>query len=64
VRLRRREAQGQRDQIAAATAPILRGGILRYHRRRCARHRQFSLTIEGVVSEVIGRLKLKGLVIN
>ncbi|MEP6699117.1 MAG: (d)CMP kinase [Verrucomicrobiota bacterium] len=64
VRLRRREAQGQRDQIAA--------------RDRADSSRRASpliiaddahvidsshLTIEGVVGEIIGRLKMKGLVV-
>jgi len=63
VRLRRREAQGQRDQIAA--------------RDRADSSRRASpliiaddahvidsshLTIEGVVGEIVGRLKMKGLV--
>ncbi len=65
VRLRRREAQGQRDQIAA--------------RDRADSSRRASpliiaddahvidsshLTIEGVVGEIIGRLKMKGMVFN
>jgi cytidylate kinase len=65
VRLRRRIAQGQRDQIAA--------------RDRADSSRRVSpliiaedalvidssnLTIEGVVGEIIGRLKMKGMIIS
>jgi cytidylate kinase len=64
VRLRRRQAQGQRDQIAARD------------RADSSRHASpliiaedahvidsSNLTIEGVVGEIVGRLKMKGMIL-
>jgi cytidylate kinase len=65
VRLRRRIAQGQRDQIAArdradssrrASPLIIAEDALVID--------SSNLTIEGVVGEIIGRLKMKGMIIN
>lgn len=61
VRARRREAQGQRDQIAARdradssrrTAPLIIAEDAHVIDSS-------NLTIEGVVGEIIGRLKMKG----
>jgi cytidylate kinase len=65
VRLRRRTAQGQRDQIAARdradssrrASPLI---IAEDAHVIDSSH----LTIEGVVGEIIGRLKMKGLKFN
>jgi cytidylate kinase len=65
VRLRRRIAQGQRDQIAArdradssrrASPLIIAEDALVID--------SSNLTIEGVVGEIIGRLKMKGMIIS
>jgi cytidylate kinase len=65
VRLRRRIAQGQRDQIAARdyadssrrASPLIIADDAHVIDSS-------NLTIEGVVGEIIGRLKMKGMVIN
>jgi cytidylate kinase len=65
VRLRRRAAQGQRDQIAARdradssrrASPLI---IAEDAHVIDSSH----LTIEGVVGEIIGRLKMKGMIIR
>jgi cytidylate kinase len=65
VRLRRRQAQGQRDQIAARdqadssrrTSPLIIAEDAHVIDSS-------NLTIEEVVSEIIARLKMKGLEIN
>ena len=65
VRLRRREAQGQQDQIAARDrADSSRRNSPLTIAEDALVIDSSNLTIEGVVGEVIGRLKLKGLVIN
>lgn len=65
VRLRRREAQGQQDQIAARDrADSSRRNSPLIIAEDALVIDSSNLTIEGVVGEVIGRLKLKGLVIN
>ena len=64
VRLRRRIAQGQRDQIAARdqadssrrTSPLVIAEDAHVIDSS-------DLTIEGVVGEIIGRLKMKGMII-
>ncbi len=65
VRLRRRTAQGQRDQIAARdradssrrASPLIIAEDARVIDSS-------NLTIEGVVGEIIGQLKMKGMIIN
>ena len=65
VRLRRREAQGQQDQIAARDrADSSRRNSPLIIAEDALVIDSSNLTIEGVVGEIIGRLKLKGLVIN
>ena len=65
VRLRRRAAQGQRDQIAARDrADSSRRNSPLIIAEDALVIDTSNLTIEGVVGEIIGRLKLKGLVIN
>jgi cytidylate kinase len=65
VRLRRREAQGQHDQIAARDrADSSRRNSPLIIAEDALVIDSSNLTIEGVVGEIIGRLKLKGLVIN
>jgi cytidylate kinase len=65
VRLRRRQAQGQRDQIAARdradssrrTAPLIIAEDAHVIDSS-------NLTIDGVVGEIVGRLKMKGMKIR
>ena len=65
VRLRRREAQGQRDQIAVRDrADSSRRSSPLTIADDAHVIDSSSLTIEGVVGEIIGRLKLKGLAVN
>jgi cytidylate kinase len=65
VRLRRRIAQGQRDQIAARDRADSSRGTSPLTTAQDAHVIDSSnLTIEEVVSEIIGRLKMKGMVIN
>ncbi len=65
VRLRRREAQGQRDEIAARDrADSSRRNSPLIIADDALVVDSSNLTIEGVVGEIIGRLKLKGLIIN
>ncbi len=65
VRWRRREAQGQRDEIAARDrADSSRRNSPLIIADDALVIDSSNLTIEGVVGEIIGRLKLKGLIIN
>ena len=65
VRLRRRIAQGQRDQIAARDrADSSRRASPLIIAEDAHVIDSSNLTIEGVVGEIIGRLKMKGLAIN
>jgi cytidylate kinase len=65
VRLRRRTAQGQRDQIAARDrADSSRRASPLIIAEDAHVIDSSNLTIEGVVGEIIGRLKMKGLKIN
>lgn len=65
VRLRRRTAQGQRDQIAARDrADSSRRASPLIIAEDAHVIDSSNLTIEGVVGEIIGRLKMKGMVIN
>jgi cytidylate kinase len=65
VRLRRRVAQGQHDQIAARDrADSSRRNSPLIIADDALVIDSSNLTIEGVVGEIIGRLKLKGLVAN
>ncbi|MDP9003328.1 MAG: (d)CMP kinase, partial [Verrucomicrobiota bacterium] len=65
VRLRRRKAQGQRDQIAARDrADSSRRASPLIIAEDAHVIDSSNLTIEGVVGEIIGRLKMKGLKIN
>ena len=62
VRLRRRTAQGQRDQIAARDrADSSRRASPLIIAEDAHVIDSSNLTIEGVVGEIIGRLKMKGL---
>lgn len=62
VRLRRREAQGQRDQIAARDrADSSRRASPLIIAEDAHVIDSSNLTIEGVVGEIVGRLKMKGL---
>src|SRR5881392_4059017 len=62
VRLRRRAAQGQRDEIAARDrADSLRRASPLIIAEDAHVIDSSNLTIEGVVGEIIGRLKMKGL---
>jgi len=64
VRLRRRTAQGQRDQIAARDrADSSRRASPLIIAEDAHVIDSSNLTIEGVVGEIIGRLKMKGMVI-
>ncbi len=64
VRLRRRIAQGQRDQIAARDhADSSRRASPLVIAEDAHVIDSSALTVEGVVGEIIGRLKMKGLVI-
>jgi cytidylate kinase len=64
VRLRRRIAQGQRDQIAARDrADSSRRNSPLIIAEDAHVIDSSNLTIEGVVGEIIGRLKMKGLII-
>jgi cytidylate kinase len=64
VRLRRRIAQGQRDQIAARDrADSSRRASPLVIAEDAHVIDSSNLTIEGVVGEIIGRLKMKGMVI-
>lgn len=65
VRLRRRQAQGQRDQIAARDrADSSRRASPLIIAEDAHVIDSSNLTIEGVVGEIIGRLKMKGMEIN
>ena len=65
VRLRRRIAQGQRDQIAARDrADSSRRASPLIIAEDAHVIDSSNLTIEGVVGEIIGRLKIKGLIVN
>ncbi len=65
VRLRRRTAQGQRDQIAARDrADSSRRASPLIIAEDAHVIDSSNLTIEGVVGEIIGRLKIKGLIVN
>ena len=65
VRLRRRVAQGQHDQIAARDrADSSRRNSPLIIAEDALVIDSSNLTIEGVIGEIIGRLKLKGLMIN
>ena len=62
VRLRRRQAQGQRDQIAARDrADSSRRASPLIIAEDAHVIDSSSLTIEGVVGEIVGRLKMKGM---
>lgn len=64
VRLRRRHAQGQRDQIAARDrADSSRRASPLIIAKDAHVIDSSNLTIEGVVGEIIGRLKMKGMVL-
>jgi cytidylate kinase len=64
VRLRRRQAQGQRDQIAARDqADSSRRASPLIIAEDAHVIDSSNLTIEGVVGEIIGRLKIKGMII-
>ena len=64
IRLRRREAQGQRDRITARdAADSSRRASPLIIAEDAHVIDSSSLTIDGVVGEIIGRLKLKGLTI-
>jgi cytidylate kinase len=64
IRLRRREAQGQRDQITARDkADSSRRASPLIIAEDAHVIDSSNLTIDGVVGEIIGRLKLKGLTI-
>jgi cytidylate kinase len=65
VRLRRRQAQGQRDQIAARDrADSSRRASPLIIAEDAHVIDSSNLTIDGVVGEIIGRLKMKGLEIR
>ena len=65
VRLRRRQAQGQRDQIAARDrADSSRRASPLIIAEDAHVIDSSNLTIDGVVGEIIGRLKMKGLELN
>src|SRR4051812_20939463 len=65
VRLRRREAQGLRDQIAARDrADSSRRASLLIIAEDAHVIDSSNLTIEGVVGEIVGRLKIKGMEIE
>ena len=65
VRLRRRIAQGQRDQIAARDrADSSRRNSPLIIAEDAHVIDSSNLTIEGVVGEIIGRLKMKGLIVT
>ena len=65
VRLRRRIAQGQRDQIAARDrADSSRRASPLVIAEDAHVIDSSNLTIEGVVGEIIGRLKMKGMIVN
>jgi cytidylate kinase len=65
VRLRRRQAQGQRDQIAARDrADSSRRASPLIIAEDAHVIDSSNLTIEGVVGEIIGRLKMKGMKID
>ena len=65
VRLRRRIAQGQRDQIAARDrADSSRRASPLIIAEDAHVIDSSNLTIEGVVGEIIGRLKMKGMIIR
>jgi cytidylate kinase len=65
VRLRRRQAQGQRDQIAARDrADSSRRASPLIIAEDAHVIDSSNLTIEGVVGEIIGRLKMKGMTLN
>jgi len=65
VRLRRRIAQGQRDQIAARDrADSSRRASPLIIAEDAHVIDSSNLTIEGVVGEIVGRLKMKGMIIN
>jgi cytidylate kinase len=65
VRLRRREAQGQRDQIAARDrADSSRRASPLIIAEDAHVIDSSNLTIEGVVGEIVGRLKMKGMEIR
>ena len=65
VRLRRRQAQGQRDQIAARDrADSSRRASPLIIAEDAHVIDSSNLTIEGVVGEIIGRLKMKGMQIR
>ena len=65
VRLRRRIAQGQRDEIAARDrADSSRRASPLIIAEDAHVIDSSNLTIEGVVGEIIGRLKMKGLIVN
>jgi CMP/dCMP kinase len=65
VRLRRRQAQGQRDQIAARDrADSSRRASPLIIAEDAHVIDSSNLTIEGVVGEIIGRLKMKGMKLN
>ncbi|CAN5577124.1 (d)CMP kinase [soil metagenome] len=65
IRLRRREAQGQRDRITARDeADSSRRASPLVIAEEAHVIDSSNLTIDGVVGEIIGRLKLKGLTIS
>lgn len=65
VRLRRRIAQGQRDQIAARDhADSSRRASPLIIAEDAQVIDSSTLTIEGVVGEIIGRLKMKGMIVD
>lgn len=65
VRLRRRIAQGQRDQIAARDrADSSRRASPLIIAEDAHVIDSSNLTIEGVVGEIVGRLKMKGMIIS
>ena len=65
VRMRRRTAQGQRDQIAARDrADSSRRASPLIIAEDAHVIDSSNLTIEGVVGEIVGRLKMKGLMID
>jgi CMP/dCMP kinase len=65
VRLRRRIAQGQRDQIAARDhADSSRRASPLIIAEDAQVIDSSNLTIEGVVGEIIGRLKMKGMIVD
>lgn len=65
VRLRRRIAQGQRDQIAARDhADSSRRASPLVIAKDAHVIDSSTLTIEGVVGEIIGRLKMKGMIVD